>query len=165
MERYLTWNKGIFESNYQIFEQGKIKCSMFFDTWRSEAKAISQSKNYRFKDDGLYGTATQIFDESNELIGMISYSDWKSKATITLNSGEKYAFEFTNTWHSQWIITNFNDKQIKYDSSTASGTVVSNTEDELMLLLGFYAREHFTKMIILLILIVIFIPTISRGIF
>ncbi|TCC91911.1 hypothetical protein EZ428_09185 [Pedobacter frigiditerrae] len=165
MERYLTWNKGIFESNYQIFESGKIKCTLFFDTWRSEAKAISQSKNYRFKDDGLYGTTTQIFDGNNELIGFISYSDWKSKATITLNSGEKYAFEFTNTWHSQWRITNFNDKQINYDSSTSSGTVVSNNDDELMLLIGFYAREHFTKMIMLIIFIIIFLPMISRGIF
>ncbi|WP_316783504.1 hypothetical protein [Pedobacter frigiditerrae] len=164
MESYLTWNKGIFESNYQIFERGKISCTMFFDTWRSEAKAISQSKNYRFKDDGLYGTTTQIFDGNNELIGFINYDDWKTKANITLNSGEKYALDFTNTWHSQWIITNFNDKQIKYDSSTSSGTVVSNTDDELMLLIGFYAREHFTKMFMLLIFIVIFIPIIYRGI-
>lgn len=165
MERYLTWNKGIFESNYQIFDGGKISCTMFFDTWRSEAKAISQSKNYRFKDDGLYGTTTQIFDGNNELIGFITYSDWKSKATITLNSGEKYAFEFTNNWHSQWRITNFNDKQINYDSSTSSGTAVSNNDDELMLLVGFYVREHFTKMIMLIIFIIIFLPMISRGIF
>lgn len=165
MERYLTWNKGIFESNYQVFENGKIKCSMFFDTWRSEAKAITQQKNYVFKDDGLYGTSTQISDGNNELIGSISYSDWKSKAIITLNSGEKYAFEFTNTWHSQWTITNFSDKQITYDSSTSSGNVRSNTDDELMLLLGFYVREHFTKMIMLIIFIVIFIPVITRGIF
>jgi len=165
MERYLTWNKGIFESNYQVFENGKINCTMFFDTWRSEAKAISQTKNYRFKDDGLYGTTTQIFDESNEMIGFISYSDWKSKATITLNSGEKFSFEFTNTWHSQWRITNFSDKQIAYDSSTSSGTVIANTDDGLMLLLGFYAREHFTKMIMLIIFIIIFLPMISRGIF
>ncbi|RZK60315.1 MAG: hypothetical protein EOO91_01805 [Pedobacter sp.] len=164
MERYLTWNKGIFESNYQIFENGKINSTLFFDTWRSEAKAISQTKNYRFKDDGLYGTNTQIFDGNNELLGFISYSDWKTKATITLNSGEKYALEFTNTWHSQWRITNFSDKQINYDSSTSSGTVLSNTDDELMLLIGFYAREHFTKMFMLLIFIIIFIPMISRGI-
>ncbi len=165
MERYLTWNKGIFDSNYQIFENGQIKCSLLFDTWRSEAKAINLEKTYTFRDNGLYGTTTQIFNGNNELVGFINYDDWKTKAMVTLNSGEKYAVDFTNTWHSQWMITNFSDKQITYDSSMSSGHVVSNTEDELMLLIGFYAREHFTKMFMLLVFIIIFIPMICRGVF
>jgi hypothetical protein len=164
MQHYLTWNKGILESSYQIFETGKIKCTMFFDTWRSEAKAISQKSTYLFKDDGLYATTTQLFNDKNELLGFITYNDWKAKATVTLNTGEKYNFEFTNTWFSEWKITNLADKEINYSSSTSSGQVSSNTDDELMLLLGFYAREHFTKMLILLVLIFAFIPIIYRGV-
>ncbi|RZL47156.1 MAG: hypothetical protein EOP00_12785 [Pedobacter sp.] len=165
MEKYLTWNKGIFDSNYQIYEAGQIKYSMFFDTWRSEAKAITQQNTYIFKDDGIYGTTTQIFGKNHELIGTITYNDWKTKATITLNSGEIYTCDFVNAWHSKWTITNFSDKQIHYDSSTSSGNALANTDDELMLLIGFYVREHFTKMFMLLIFIVVFIPIITRGIF
>lgn len=165
MERHLIWNKGILESNYQVFEGGQIKCSLFFDTWRSEAKAICQQKTHQFKDDGIYGTTTQIFNETHELIGTISYNDWRTKATIILHSGEQYAFDFTDTWHTKWVITDFKGKQITYDSSTSSGTIISNNEDELMLLLGFYAREHFMKMFMLLLFIVVFVPIITRGIF
>lgn len=165
MEKYLTWNKGIFESNYQIFEAGKIKCTLFFDTWRSEAKAMTQQKSYRFKDDGIYATTTKIFDDKNEGLGIIIYNDWKTKATIILNSGENYTCDFTSLWQAKWMITNFADKQIFYDSSTSSGTVRANTDDDLMLLVGFYVREHFTKMSMLIIFIVLFIPIITRGIF
>lgn len=165
MKLFLTWNKGIFESKYQILKNGEIHSTLIFDIWRSEAKGITQHKNYKFKDDGLYGATTQIFNQNDEIIGLISYNDWKTKAIITLNSGEKYAFDFTNNWYSQWKIVNFNDKQITYNSSTSTGNIISNTDDELMLLLGFYAKEHFTKMFMLLIFIAVFIPIITRSIF
>lgn len=163
MEKYLTWNKGIFDNNYQIHEAGQIKCTMFFDTWRSEAKAITQQKTYLLKDDGFFNPTTSIYNEQHEVIGTITYDAWKSKSNIILNSGEQYSCDFVNAWHSKWIITDFKDKQINYDSSTSSGTVMANTDDELMLLLGFYAREHFTKMFLFIIMIVIFIPIITRG--
>jgi hypothetical protein len=165
MEKYYTWNKGIFDSNYQIFEAGQITNTMFFDTWRSEAKAITKLQTYTFKDDGIYGTTTQIFNNNHEIIGFITYNNWKTKALITLNSGENYTCDFINAWHSKWIITNHADKQINYDSSTSSGTAMANTDNELMLLIGLYVREHFIKMLLLLVLIVLFVPIISRGIF
>lgn len=165
MDRHLTWNKGIFDSNYQIYESGQIKSTMFFDTWRSEAKAITPQKTYLFKDDGIYATTTKIFGENQEILGIIVFDDWKTKATITLNSGESYNCDFMNAWHSKWIITDFKGKQINYDSSTSAGNAMANTDDELMLLIGFYVREHFSKMFLLLIFIIIFIPIITRGFF
>lgn len=165
MEKYLTWNKGIFDSNYQIYEAGQIKCTMYFDTWRSGANAITKENTYVFKDDGIFGTTTKIYGKNNDLIGFINYNDWKTKATITLNSGENYTCDFVNAWHSKWMITNFATKQINYDSSTSSGNVMTNTDDELMLLLGFYVREHFTKMFMIIIFVAVFIPIITRGIF
>lgn len=163
MEKYYTWNKGVFDSNYQIFEAGQIKSTIFFDTWRNEAKVMGQQNSYLFRNNGFFNPITQIYNDKNEIIGTITYDTWKTKGLIILNSGEKFTCDFVNIWHSKWIITNFANKQINYDSSTSQGTVMANIDDELMLVSGFYVREYFTKMLMILILLVIFIPIITRG--
>ena len=163
MEKYYTWNKGIFDSNYQVYEAGQIKSTMFFDAWRKEAKIITQQKSYILKNNGFIDPTTQIYDNMHQIIGSITYNTWKTKGMVILNSGEQYTFDFTNSWFSTWVITNFKDKKISYDSSTSSGTVMANTDDELMLLTGLYIRAYFNNLLIFVILVAVIFPIIFKG--
>jgi hypothetical protein len=163
MEKFYTWNKGILDSNYQIFEAGQIQSTMFFDTWRNEAKVMAKETSYLFRNDGFLNPTTQIYNDKNEIIGTITYDTWKTKGIILLKSGEQFTCDFVNIWHSKWTVTNFANKQINYDSSTSQGTVVANTDDELMLFAGFYVREYFTKVLMAIIMMVIFFPIIMRS--
>ena len=163
MERQLNWTKGILESSYQIFEGGDIKYTLFFDTWKNQARAISQQSAYFFRSNGFFNSNTQLLDDKNNVIGMISYHTWQNKAVFTLASGEMYNWSFANSWFTKWTITDLKEKQVSYDSDLSSGTIRTNTDDEVMLLAGLYIREHYNK-ILYLILFILFVSVIcGRG--
>jgi len=165
MEKYLTWTKGLFDSDYQIFEQGRIKNSLLFNSWKNEARSVGLQQNFLFTTQGFTNPTTTIYDDNNAILGTITYNSWQTKATLTLASGSQMAWSFTNGWLSNWMITNFNDKQINYNSSSTSGTIISNTDDELMLLAGIFIKEYYTRIFILLVMMVVFIPIFTRSMF
>lgn len=159
MDAILTWTKGLFESNYQIFSNGQIKNSLLFNTWRNEAQGIGANQNYYFRTSGFLHPTTTILNQQMEQIGTISYNSWQTKATLQMKSGEQFLWNFTNGWYSKWIISNFQDKQILFDSNSSNGVISTNTDDEVILLAGLFIREYHSRLFIFLILI-IFIPII-----
>ena len=164
MEKYLTWTKGIFESTYQLFENGQIKGSLFFDTWKNQAKGMLEDKNVSFQTNGFLDSTTQIYAGNAELIATITFEIWQTKATVHFKSGAQYMFQFTNGWYTKWMITDLNKQRITYDSDTSSGRIVSNTTDEVMLFAGLYIKECFNRWLMLFIFLIVLIPIISRGV-
>jgi hypothetical protein len=161
MERLLTWRKGLFDSNYQLYTDGEIRGSLIFSSWKNNARGIAL-KNYYFTSEGFLNPITKIRDEKHNQIGIVTYHVWKLKATVTFNDLDHASWGYTNSWLSRWVITNHRDKQIHYHSATSSGIAHSNNDDELLLLSGLYIREFFSRAIILLILLIL-IPTIMRS--
>ncbi|SFG89182.1 hypothetical protein [Pedobacter insulae] len=160
MENLLAWRKGLFDSNYQLYANGEIKGSLVFSSWKNNARGIAL-KNYYFTSEGFLHPVTKIRDEHHNQIGVITYNALKLKATVTFNSLDHASWSYTNSWLSQWVITNHKDKQIQYYSESTSGTVHSDTDDELMLLSGFFIREFFSRGIIIILLILL-IPILMR---
>jgi len=160
MQNLLTWRKGIFDSNYQLYNNGEIKGSLIFSSWKNNARGIA-SKNYYFTTEGILNPVTKIRDENHNQIGVITYNSWQLKATVTFNGLEHVSWNYTNSWLSQWSITNHRDKHIQYHSVTSAGTVNSDTDDELLLLSGLYIREFFSRAIIVIMLIIL-IPILTR---
>lgn len=162
MDAILTWTKGLFESNYQIFSNGQIKNSLLFNTWKNEAQGIGANCNYYFRTSGYLHPTTQILNQQQELVGTITYNSWQTKATVQMKSGEQFLWNFTNGWYSKWVIGNFQDKQIFFESNSSSGMIRTNTDDEVLLLTGLFIKEYHSRLFIFLLLI-IFIPLIIRG--
>lgn len=156
MEQQLNWTKGLFESSYQIFEHGNIKHTLFFNSWQNEARAIGQESTYFFKSNGLFNPTTQLFDDKNNFIGTISYDSWHTKAILALTNGDQYTWNFTNSWYSKWTITDLKDKRVSFDADLSTGTILANTNDEVMLLAGLYIREHYNR-ILYFVLFMLFI--------
>ena len=161
MQQFLNWRKGLFDSNYQLYTNDEIKGSLIFSSWKNNARGIAL-KNYYFTTQGFLNPITKISDENRNQIGVITYNNWKLKATITFENLDHASWSYTNGWLSQWAITNHRDKRIQYHSATAIGTVYSDNDDELLLLSGLYIREFFSRTIIL-ILIIILIPILMRS--
>jgi len=161
MQQLLTWRKGLFDSNYQLYSNGEIRGSLIFTSWKNNARGIAL-KNYYFTSEGFLNPITKIRDENHNQIGLITYNAWKLKATITFNDLDHASWRYTNAWLSQWMITNHRNKQIQYHSTTSAGTIYSDNDDELMLLSGLYIRAFFLRAIVL-IMIVILIPLLMRS--
>lgn len=158
---FFTWHKGFFDSNYQLFAKGEIKGSLVFSSWKNNARGIAKN-NYYFTSEGFLNPVTYIRNEQHEQIGVIHYNLWKLTASLNLQSGEQASWRFTNSWLSQWTITNFTDKTIQYHSNNPNGTATSNTDDELMLLSGLFICGFFVRAF-LIVLMIFVIPIVLRS--
>ncbi|MGF1925283.1 MAG: hypothetical protein ACQUHE_13990 [Bacteroidia bacterium] len=161
MQQVLTWRKGLFDSNYQLYTNGEIKGSLIFSSFKNNARGIAL-KNYYFTTEGFLNPVTKIRDENHVEIGIITYHAWQLKATVRFNNMDHATWKFTNSWLSQWAITNHADKEIQYRADTPNGTAFSNTDDELMLLSGLFIKEFFARALILIFLVFV-IPIIARA--
>lgn len=162
MEQFLTWRKGLFDSNYQVYNHSQIQASLFFNSWKNDARGIGLYKTYFFTTKGLLNPVTKITDQNAQEIGSIIYHFWQLKATIALNNQEHSSWAFSNAWLSKWTINNHQGKEIKYQASSGSGIIFSDNDDELLLLSGLFIKEFFARILILFFTILI-LPGLIRG--
>lgn len=163
MEHNFIWHKGFFDSNYQIFKDNNISYSLLFDTWQNAAKGIGLQNTYQFKTLSLLDTKTQLIDSKGDVIGLITFNIWQTKAIINMHNDEVFYFEFSGTWFGTWRMTDLKQKQILYKANSTSGMITSNNEDELMLLCGLFIKEFYTRIFVVFLLLIVFIPIVSRG--
>lgn len=155
----LVWRKGVFDSNYQLYDNGDIKGSLIFSSSKNNARGIA-SKNYYFTSEGYLNPLTKIRDEHHQEIGIIHYELWKLKASVVFSDQSHAFWSYTNGRLSQWSITH-HTRQIHYYSSTGAGTIKYDEENEILMLTGIFIREFFSRLIILLLAIII-IPLILQ---
>jgi len=164
MEKILNWRKGLFDSNYQVYENALLKFSLNFSSLKNSAIATTQSGIYLLKSEGYSVPETKILNNKNEVLAVIRY-DWMSfKAKISISTGEQFDWSFQNSWLSRWSINNQVDKQVIFNSTTNSGLIHSNVDDDLLIFTGLFIREYYSRLIYALILFVIFVSSV-RSIF
>ena len=164
MEQTLYWNKSLFDSNYQVFGNALLKFSINFSTFKNSAIATTQQEIYRLRSEGYSNPETKVINNKKETIAVIKY-DWLGfKAKIFFASGDEFDWSFQNSWLSRWSINNHNDKQIIYNSSTGNGLIHTNTDDDLLILIGLFIKEYYSRILAAFILIV-FLLMAGRGIF
>lgn len=149
MEKVVTWTKGVFDSSYQIYCNGQICGSLIFGTWNNHAFGIMSQKNYRFKANGFSNVSTTIYGDNKQELGLITFHIWQLKAIIALKDQTPFSWSYTNSWLSEWSISNYKDTQLHYKAANGSGTVNGqNLDHELALLAGIYVKEFFSRILI-----------------
>ncbi|WP_316804414.1 hypothetical protein [Pedobacter nototheniae] len=161
MEQILNWRKGLFDSNYQVYKDGLLKFSLSFSSWKNTAIATSKDGVYLLKTNGILASETRILNNKNEAVAVITYDLLGFKAKIVLNTGEQFNWSYQNSWLSRWSVNNHVDKQVIFSSSSGNGMISSNVDDDILLIAGLFAREYYTRMLILFI-VILFILVIIR---
>jgi hypothetical protein len=157
MEQVLNWRKGLFDSNYQVFNNGVLKFSMNFSSWKNTAIATTQAGIYLLKSEGFSKPETKILDNQNQVLALITY-DWLGfKAKIVFASGETFDWSFQNSWLRRWSLNNHKDKQILFNASTGNGLIHSNIDDDILILSGLFIREYYSRIIFGFIIAVFFL--------
>ncbi|WP_343532091.1 hypothetical protein [Pedobacter sp.] len=164
MEKTVTWTKGVFDSSYQIFCDGQICGNLIFNTWNNHAIGIMSQTNYQFKCKSYTDTTVTIYGDNHVELGSIKMNIWQMRAVISLPGQIPLSWNYSNGWLNQWSISNHQNTQIHYKSSSGSGMVVGqNLNDELALLTGLYIREFFSRLLVAFISLVA-VLVILRGI-
>lgn len=164
MEQTLNWRKGLFDSNYQVFSDFTLKFSLNFISLKNSAVATTQSGIYFFTSEGYSSPETKITNSKNETLAIIKYDWLKFKARIFFPAGEPIDWSFQNSWLSRWSLNNHNDKQIIYNSSTNSGLIHTNIDDDILPVAGLFIREYYSRLIYALILFVL-LMSVFRNVF
>jgi len=154
MEQTLNWRKGLFDSNYQVINNGYLKFSLNFSSWKNSAIATTQSGIYLLKSEGLSKPETRIIDNKHTVLAVITYDWLKFKAKIVFASGETFDWSFQNSWLSRWSLNNHKDKQILFNASTGNGLIHTNIDDDMLILSGLFIREYYSRLLIGFIILV-----------
>ncbi|MGM9479506.1 hypothetical protein ACS5PU_24005 [Pedobacter sp. GSP4] len=163
MSKLINWKNNWFSGNFQLFVAGAQKGMITFSTWRSDAESMFEDKNYQFVNEGFWQSRTKVIDrKTNELVAIITYDSWKSKAVISLSSGEQYEWRSTGIWKTQFTVSNYKDVHIMYSASSNSGAISADTGSELLIITGLFIKQIYNKRAA--VLVACFIPLITVSI-
>ncbi|KIA91071.1 hypothetical protein OC25_23310 [Pedobacter kyungheensis] len=94
MSKFINWKSDWFSGNFHLFVDGLQKGAITFTMWTSNAESMFEDKNYQFANEGFWQSRTKVIDKkTNEVLAIITYDSWKSKALISLNTGEQYEWK------------------------------------------------------------------------
>jgi hypothetical protein len=141
MEAHLTWKTKLFSKKYEIYRQDNLIGDLAKGGWARKINGEINVKKVIFVTIGFFKRETKImdFDEISTL-GTINYSPWKSKSTINYMNKE-YKWQFDNFLRTKWSLGNENGPVIKYHSQGFRGIIDTYTDDEVLILTGFFIRN------------------------
>ena len=161
MQLNYNWKKGIFSESYQIFNNETQVGSLSNKCFSQTAHGELNEEKYTFKTCGVFKQHTQIIENNeNKIVGEITYNNWMSKATININ-GQQFDLKYDNIWNTKWSISGLNETQISYNSTSCTGQIQSNTDNELLVLSGLFVANYYLQMT-LVVLLIVFIPILVR---
>lgn len=162
MSKFINWKSNWLSGNFQLFADGVQKGMITFETWKSNAESMLDDKNYQFVNEGFWQSRTKVIDrKTGGVVAIITYDSWKSKAVISLKSGEQYEWKSTGVWQAQWTLSNYKDAHIAYSASSNCGAISSDTDNELLIIAGLFIKQIYNKRAIVLVACIIPIITAS----
>jgi len=145
METHFTWKTKLFSRKYEIFKYDTRTGEVTNRNWSKTSVCELNNKKIMFETKGLFKAATRIVDLSdNTEIGNIIYTTWKRKPVINLRNID-YKWQFDNFFNTRWSVSNENGFLVKYHSRAFKGTIDSYTDDEALILAGFYIRNYYKQ--------------------
>ena len=146
MSSVLTWKKGWFSCAYQILA-GDIHIGTLKEKHFSQsAIGTIGGKRYKFRMKGLLRQQTEIIDlEENEVVGSISYSCWRPKATVTFGD-QQMQWKYRNLWETKWELSDFAGGSLYFKGCGTKGSVEMQKRDDFMVLAGLYISNYYKRM-------------------
>ena len=145
MEIHFTWKTKLFSRKFEIFKYDAPAGEVTNKRLSKKSSCEMNGKKIIFETKGFFKSETRIIDSTDNLdIGTIKYAPLKRKSIINLRNKE-YRWQFDNFFNTKWSVSNENGFLVKYHSSGFKGTIVSYTDDEALILAGFYIRNYYKQ--------------------
>lgn len=101
------------------------------------------NNSFTIKSRGHLNLYSDIIDkETQSIAGTIKGSFWTSKSTIDLQ-GKQYLFKYNSIWCKAWkVFSSKEETLIDYTKLKEGGEIESNTENNMLLLIGLYIANN-----------------------
>ncbi len=157
MQPRIHWKNRLFSRSYTLHSNGRWVGKLRDKPFSQISTGELNDKQYKFITSGFCKQHTSIIDTTeNRNVGEISYSNWMTKATLSLNK-KTYYWKYNNFMNTKWSIFNAEGIRINFSGTSVSGQIETNTDDPLLLLCGLYVKNYYLQMAIIAI-IAVFIP-------
>lgn len=151
MQQKIRWKKKPFTNSYSIYSNNQLIGKLNERTFSQTANGEFEDKKYIFRTSGFINKHTSITDrDRNRIIGVISFGNWMTKATLSINN-KTYYWRYDNFFSTSWRIYNAEGIMIKYTGYSTGGQIDTNTDDPILLLSGLFVNNYFMEMTIIVI--------------
>ncbi len=145
MEIRYHWKTKFFSKKFDIYWNEILRGELFKEHLSRRVRGELNTKRYQFEAKGFLKREILITDQQKHVeTGRIQISWRRSDAVISYMEKE-YKWKFENFICSRWSLSDDMRVLIKYHSSAFSGLIESYTEDELLILSGFFIRNFIRK--------------------
>jgi hypothetical protein len=142
MEAQYTWTTKLFSRTFEIYRDEIKVGSLTKEGWSKKSTGRLNSREIMFVTKGFFSHETQIVDIQTEAsLGNILHSPWKRKSIISL-SDKEYSWQLDNFFGTKWSLANENGAIVRYQSHGFNGTIDAGTDDEILILSGFFIRNY-----------------------
>jgi hypothetical protein len=142
MELHLTWKTKLFSRTFEILRNDMKEGQLKKESFSRITNGWLKTKKVTFLTKGFFKNGTSITDsDTSAVIGSISYHLWRRKSRISYN-GKDYYWQYDNFFGTRWSLGNENEVLIRYHNQCFKGTIDSYTDDEILILTGFFIRNY-----------------------
>ena len=146
MTTVLNWKKRWFSCVYQILAGDLHIGTLKEKAFSQSAIGTIDGKRYKFRMRGMFRQLTEIVDlDENEVVGTISYSCWRPKATVTLGEQQMY-WKFRNLWETKWELSDFAGGNLSFNGCGNKGNIEMREGHDTMVLAGLYVASYYKRM-------------------
>lgn len=143
MQTNLRWGKKIFSNLYKIYSNGQQIGKLKENCFSKTAIGILNGQEYIFRTKGFFKQHTEIISNlENRVIGEITYGNWMTKATLSVNNRTTHC-SYNNFWNTKCNLLNSEGVNINYSGSSTSGHIGSNVDDSLLILSGLFIANYY----------------------
>ena len=163
MESHIIWKKKWFGNVHELYSRGMQVGSLTSKTFSYNSFAEYGKHRIRFQTNGFIKQETSIISEdSNTVIGTITYNTMKSKGTIKMDS-EHLEWRSVNWTNSRWEILKDNEIIISSSNRMLDGSIISKDENPIQILIGLYISEFFNRsnVAVFMAIFIIFITALN----
>ena len=141
MEAHYTWNTTLFSRKFEIFRQDFPAGTLSKGGWLSGVEGELNGRRIMFRTKGFFRFETKIIDMHNEQeIAYIRFRNLKLESTLVHN-GREYKCHFENLLKTRWSIGTRSGALVRYHSQPFKGVITAYTNDEVLILSGFFIRN------------------------
>lgn len=137
MEQIIQWKQGFFKRNITLMINQEPTGEIIPGTWRFKLIANIKETSILFTVKGLFKQQGVFINPITQFqIGFITFNFWHTKATITLENGKIYQWQYTNFWNTCWELTSYGNTRILYHGRKSKGELIIKQGDHQLALMG-----------------------------
>ena len=159
LPQHLNWIKKTFSRTIQFTnDSNDVIGDIRFEPFSSIISAQLNNIKLKFNIQGFVNKEVTILNDADEELGRINFS-LRSKAKIVLTNGEIYLWKREDFFQKEWVMihdlpdTDNDPVSVSYNRTrsflTEKGAITieekSNTQEELLVLVGFFLGFYFLR--------------------